>query len=493
MTDSIDRAFLTAPLFPSQWLLLRLHQQPDSEALLGRERFTYAQLAEESMGLAACLQGKGVQSRQVVAAQVSSSWQLARLFYASLQLGVTLLPLDPSMDSERRNRLLQHVGCDGFISAELTALPGATWISSDELFDGNSDGAAHFDADVYRGEDIQLIIATSGTTGDPKGVMLSGGNLAASASASEQRLGLAVGDSWLACLPLFHIGGLSILLRCLAVGARVLLHEGFRVDSVWDQIAAGEVTHISLVPAMLDKLLIHADSQRPPEVLRVVLIGGGPLSGALAAKAHAAGWPLCVSYGMSETASQFATDAGPDAGLIAGLVGLPLDGYEVRLAEDGRIRVRGPAVMAGYSNPAGRLGVGLDQGWFETGDLGSLDEQGHLSITGRADDLLISGGKNIHPSEVEERLLRCPGVAGAGVTGQKDAVWGDKLIAFYCGAITEDGLKAWVGEHLPSHLRPRAFIKTDQLPLNPMGKLSRLALKEMLNAVNRSAEGSSPT
>jgi O-succinylbenzoic acid--CoA ligase len=351
--------------------------------------------------------------------------------------------------------------------------------------------SVHFGIEGQYADDIQLIIATSGTTGEPKGVMLTAGNLTASATASEQRLGLAAGDSWLACLPLFHIGGLSILLRCLAVGARVLLHEGFWVESVWDQIASGEVTHVSLVPAMLDKLLSHAGSLRPPEALRVVLIGGGPLSGSLAEKAHAAGWPICVSYGMSETASQFATDAGPDAGLTPGLVGLPLDGYEVRLTEDGRIRVRGPAVMAGYANPAGRLGVGLDQGWFETGDLGSLDEQGCLSITGRADDLLICGGKNIHPSEVEERLLRCPGVTGVGVTGQKDAVWGDKLIAFYCGAITEDGLIAWVGEHLPSHLRPRVCIKTDKLPLNQMGKLSRLALREMLSEVNRSAEGSS--
>lgn len=484
-----DPLLFIAP-FPGEWLALRRQQQPDSEALSGRESLSYAQLAEASTGLAASLHGKGIRSRQVVAVQVSSSWQLAQLLYASLQLGVTLLPLDPALDSQRRNRLLRHVGCDCLIFAELATLPGVTWLSADALLGGDADVSVHFDPEVQQGEDIQLIIATSGTTGDPKGVMLSCANLAASATASEQRLGLAVGDSWLACLPLFHIGGLSILLRCLAVGARVLLHEEFRVESIWAQIAAGQVTHISLVPAMLDKLLNHAGSRRPAAVLRVVLIGGGPLSAPLAEKAHAADWPLCVSYGMSETASQFATDAGPDAGLTPGLVGLPLQGYQVRLAEEGRIRVRGPAVMAGYANPEGRLGVGLNQGWFETGDLGSLDEQGRLSIIGRADDLLISGGKNIHPSEVEERLLRCPGVDSVGVTGQKDAVWGDKLIAFYCGAISEDGLMAWVAEQLPGHLRPRRFIQTDQLPLNQMGKLSRLALQAMLSEIDRSEEGS---
>jgi O-succinylbenzoic acid--CoA ligase len=245
------------------------------------------------------------------------------------------------------------------------------------------------------------------------------------------------------------------------------------------------VTHLSLVPAMLDRLLRVSAEQLPPTALRVVLIGGGPLSRSLAQRAHAAGWPLCVSYGMSETASQFATDCSPQAGLAAGRVGLPLAGYRVEIGDMGRIRVCGPAVMRGYANPDGIMGQGLDQGWFETGDLGRLDEQGRLMIIGRTDDLLVSGGKNIHPAEVEERLLLCPGVGAVGVTGRPDPVWGVTLVALFTGTVTAGELEQWVRLHLPGHLRPREFVPVEALPLNQMGKLSRPALQALLQPDDR--------
>jgi len=467
---------------PGHWLDFRRERHPLVPALCGIQTLNYRQLATAAAELAAELVARGVIRRQVVAVQLSSSGQIAQLLYAALHLGITLLPLDPQLMVRHRDRLLAAVGCQTLICEQPPSTAAVHGISSTALFCGRAgrDALPLDRPHPLEGDQVQLIIATSGTTGEPKGVLLSAANLAASVAASEQRLGLREGDRWLACLPLFHIGGLSILLRCLAAGARVLLQEGFDAVRVWRQIAAGAVTHLSLVPAMLEQLLLQSAGVPPPATLRVVLVGGGPLFGALAQRAHTAGWPLCVSYGMSETASQFATDCSAQAGLMPGRVGLPLAGYEVAIGEAGRIRVRGPAVMQGYANTGGVTGQGLEQGWFETGDLGSLDEQGRLTVIGRADDLLVSGGKNIHPAEVEERLLQCPGVRAVGVTGRPDPVWGVTLVALFMGDVTAGELDQWARQHLPGHLRPREFLPVRQLPLNRMGKLARPALRELL-------------
>lgn len=465
---------------PAAWLEEKSQQIPGHIALSGTQTLDYGQLATQAGRLAGMLAAQGVRQGQIVAVQTASVEQLARLFYAALYLGVTLLPLDPALERVRRDRLVATVGAQHLIARSAPAGSEAGWIDP-AVLRGRQQGVAAAPFHPLEGDQVQLIMATSGTTGEPKGVLLSAANLAASVAASEQRLGLDGTDCWLACLPLFHIGGLSILLRCLAAGARVQLESGFDAARVWQQIAQGGVTHISLVPAMLDRLLRHAAGQRPPATLRVVLVGGGPLSTTLAQRAHNAGWPLCVSYGMSETASQFATDCSPRSGLVAGRVGLPLAGYQVMIGEAGRIRVRGPAVMRGYANVAGVAGQGLTEGWFETGDLGRLDSQGCLTVVGRADDLLISGGKNIHPAEVEERLLQCPGVNEIGVAGRTDPVWGVILVALFNGEVTVEALNQWARQQLPGHLRPREFIRIDKLPRNPMGKLYRPALQRLLD------------
>lgn len=471
---------MSHPPSPGRWLAPGHERPASAPALSGSAELSYAQLAAEAGVLAARLQAQGVMRGQRVAVQLPGGWPLAQLLYAALHLGVALLPLDPTLPSQRRDRLLALTGCHLLVGGPAPEMAGLRWLAAEALFSHSPQDAIPEPANPLAGDEVQLIIATSGTTGEPKGVMLSAANLAASVAASQQRLGLAAGDCWLACLPLFHIGGLSILLRCLAAGARVLLQEGFDAAAVWDRIADGVVTHLSLVPAMLERLLVQSAGQRPPANLRVVLIGGGPLSRSLAQRAHANGWPLCVSYGMSETASQFATDCSPEAGLDAGRVGWPLPGYEVAIGESGRIRVRGPAVMRGYANPDGNAGLGLEQGWFVTGDLGRLDAQGRLTIVGRADDLLVSGGKNIHPAEVEAYLSQCPGIGAVGVAGRPDPVWGVTLAALFTGEVAAETVDSWARLHLPGHLRPREFVPVAALPLNAMGKLSRPALRELL-------------
>ncbi|MBF1166327.1 MAG: AMP-binding protein, partial [Dechloromonas agitata] len=196
-----------------------------------------------------------------------------------------------------------------------------------------------------------LIISTSGSEGQPRAVLLGTAQLDAAAAAANVALDLRAGDLWLACLPLYHIGGQSILWRCARAGAGVLLHEGFAIDELANDLVTWPVTHVSLVPAMLARLLDHGIA--PPSTLRAVLIGGAALSRPLYERASAAGWPLFVSYGMSETAAMAAVFQPADGVWHEGLVGRALPGHEFRIGDDGRIRLRGPQVMIGYLGGGG--------------------------------------------------------------------------------------------------------------------------------------------
>lgn len=321
--------------------------------------------------------------------------------------------------------------------------------------------------------DTALVVETSGSTGTPKGVILTHGNMGAAVAASRARLGPEPGDAWLCCLPLRHIGGLSVLYRCAEAGARVVLHDGFDARRVLADAMEKSVSHISVVPAMLAKLV---EAGAPPPGLRCVLVGGAALDGDLAGRAVAKGWPLAVTYGMSETASQLATQPGIGLGWTPGRVGKTLDGFEVSIGADGRIRVRGPALMAGYANAEGRPGVGLDaDGWFVTGDLGQL-EDGELTVLGRADGALTSGGETFHPEEVERLLAPCPGIREAAVIGLPDPVWGDRVAALVVGDWAEEAILAWCRDHIPGARRPRVVVKVSSLPRTPLGKLDRMAL-----------------
>jgi len=320
---------------------------------------------------------------------------------------------------------------------------------------------------------IAVVISTSGSEGAPRGVMLSAANLDAAAAASNRHLPLAAGNLWLDCLPLYHIGGLSIVWRCARAGVAVLLHEGFHAEAVAADLQRHPITHLSLVPAMLALLL--ETGVAPPASLRHLLVGGAALSQSLFDKATAAGWPLNPSYGMSETAAQVATWTPADGPWHQGLVGRPLGDNEFALAADGRIRIRGPQVMAGYLD-----GSGVDaNGWLTTGDLGEIDAKGRLTVTGRADDMLISGGRNVHPLEVESCLAACPGIRDVAVTGLADKVWGDLVVALVVGDATAQGIADWCRPRLPGAAQPRRIVHLANLPRNAAGKLERSLLRQL--------------
>ncbi len=467
----------------NEWLNRSVKRSPERLAFrVGERAVSYREL-EWRLG-SLCHNLIKVGPGRVLASLTPSPWLVAQLFLAAARLGVAFLPLDPAMPADRRNRLLASADCrlvvsDGAVSDLPAAVEG---LSAGGLLKGDEppgEPPARFPS---QNSVIQLIIPTSGTSGEPKGVMLSSSNLAAGVAASGARLGLEAGECWLDCLPLFHIGGLAILCRCIEAGATVLLHQGFDGSLVRADLERHRVTHLSLVPAMLARLLDLAGDCPPPSSLKVVLIGGGPLSTQLAERAHRAGWPLCVSYGMSETGSQCITDCGTGVGLESSVVGRPLPGFDLSLSEGDRgvIRLRGAAVMAGYVNPSLEPGEGLLDGWFETGDLGALDGAGRVRVLGRADDRLVSGGVTIHPAEVEERFQACPGVEKVVVTARPDPVWGDLLVALVVGGLDMDAVERWARDELPGSLRPREFISVDILPRNRLGKLDRKALRELV-------------
>jgi O-succinylbenzoic acid--CoA ligase len=211
-----------------------------------------------------------------------------------------------------------------------------------------------------------------------------------------------------------------------------------------------------------------------------VLIGGAALPGELAERAARAGWPIQPTYGMSETASQVATLPRLALPWRPGHVGKPLPGVETALMPDGRLKLRGPMLMAGYANPGLVPGEGLANGWFVTNDLAEIDTQGQLTILGRADEIIISGGKKIPPQQVEDALACCPGVDAVGVAGRPDATWGAVVTAVYSGSAREAEVLAWCREQLAPALRPRLALRVAALPLLSNGKPDRRALRELV-------------
>jgi o-succinylbenzoate---CoA ligase len=322
-----------------------------------------------------------------------------------------------------------------------------------------------------------LIISTSGSEGRRRAVCLGPAAMEAAAIAANARLGLSTGDLWLNCLPLYHIGGQSILWRCARTGAGILLHDGFQAGRIAEDLGRYLVSHISLVPAMLAALLDLGLT--PPPSLRVALIGGSALSASLHARARAAGWPLWTSYGMSESAALTAVHAPGDGPWQPGLVGRPLPGMELAIGNNGRIRLRGSQLMDGYLGGGGRD----DDGWLTSGDLGLIDTDGRLTVIGRADDMLISGGRNVHPQEIESCLAGCPGIRDVAVSGLPDPVWGDLLVALVVGTAELAALQAHARKHLPSAALPRRIAYLDHLPRNATGKLDRPALRQLAAGV----------
>ncbi|MBT3488561.1 MAG: AMP-binding protein [Gammaproteobacteria bacterium] len=322
-------------------------------------------------------------------------------------------------------------------------------------------------------EKPSIILETSGTEGIPKTVVLSYETLYASARIGQKMEALHAGDCWLNCLPQYQIGGLAIRYRCELAGATMLLHGSFNPQRIEQDCMRYAVTHLSLVPVMLSKLLHHFADGPPPATLRTVLMGGDRLPKSLALQAVKAGWPIVVSYGMTETASRI-TMLRLDVNNIGSWdehdVGKPLPGVSLTIGGEGEVRIRSEQLFAGETRE------------IVSGDAGAIDQRGHLHIHGRLDDQILSAGICIDPVEVEQRLQACPWVDSVGVAGCPDREWGALIVAVFEQPL-DDAVKQWVREQMPSHLRPRRFIVVEQLQRTVSGKLDRHWLRKVVRNV----------
>ena len=315
---------------------------------------------------------------------------------------------------------------------------------------------------------LAAVLATSGTSGTPKVVELGADAVRWSALATSRALAAGPGDRWLCCLPLHRVAGLAVVARAWHTGLPVEVHERFDPAAVG--AAAGRATLVSLVPAMLRRLLAAGDEAAR---FRRVLLGGGPSPADLVAEAARRRVGLVRTYGLTETFGGMVHD------------GHPIDGAEVRIDGDpeGEVLVRGPMLFRRYRGDPGRTAAALRDGWLVTGDLGRLGPGGRLTVLGRADDLVISGGVNVHPDEVEAVLATHPGVAEAAVAGRPDPEWGQRVTAFVvprdpASPPTLAELRAFTRERLVAAKSPRELVLVPALPRSPSGKLLRRLLPD---------------
>jgi len=367
--------------------------------------------------------------------------------------GPALLPLDPALPGARLAQLLR-----AFAPSAIETPDGTERIASPGPARDGGGGVE---------PDIAVVVATSGSTGAPKGVQLSAAALQASAAASLARIGARGGERWLCCLPGFHVAGLQVLIRSLLAGTAPVI-----TDHVDAEVVAGcRCAYVSLVPTLLRRLL---DAGAPLAAFDAILLGGAAPPAGLLAEARAAGARVITTYGMSETCGGCVYD------------GRALDGVRLRLSDSGLIGIGGPVLFSGYRPaPPGGPGAGgaaVEDGWFWTSDLGALDDAGRLTVRGRADDVINSGGEKVVPGEVESVLGTLDGVRDVVIVGVPDSEWGELVTAVIVPEDPEQPpelarLRAQARERIPGYAAPRRLILIAEIPMLASGKPDRQALR----------------
>jgi o-succinylbenzoate---CoA ligase len=437
------------------WLATAAQAVPEHVALIdGDESLTYAQLDGRARDAGRRLAGLGVGRDDRVVLAFEPSAEYVVLVHALMKLGAVAVPVDPRLTDAEVDSMVEEIA------------PRLVIRGGGETSTPSKSADVEFDEEIET-DSVHCVIHTSGSAGRPKAIELTYGNQLWNAIGSGVRIGVAPSDLWLCCLPLHHIGGLAIVMRSALYRTGLVL-ERFEPTRVAERLAAHPVTIVSVVPTMLDRLL---EAGADLSELRCLLLGGGPAPQELIDRALDRGAPVTPTYGLTEAASQVATMSPGEARGRPGSVGPPILTTELRIDDEGRICVRGPSVA-----PA----VVGDDGWFRTSDLGRLDDDGYLYVLGRADEVIVSGGENVSPEEVEGVLLDHPEVKDAGVAGSDDPEWQQAVIANVVlgdgGAVTEGELRAFCRERLAGFKVPKAIKFVSALPRNAQGKLLRREL-----------------
>ncbi|MDQ3509492.1 MAG: o-succinylbenzoate--CoA ligase [Actinomycetota bacterium] len=438
---------------------------PDSPAIVEHHvETTFAELDRRVSGVARKLESLGLSDGARIGAYLPKNVGQFVLILAAIRAGMVFVPMSTRIPPEALPPLLETAGCSTLISDNEEALraaesSGVRALRPRELLGGEaSSGRASSGERACEKIRIPLerpatVVFTSGSSGFPKAALHTFGNHYFSALGSNANIRLASGDMWLHSLPLFHVGGLSILFRCLLVGAAMALPKSD--EGIGASIS--RATHVSLVAAQLRRLLDEKCDEADLSGVKAILLGGSGIPERLLEEAHRRKLPVHTSYGLTEMSSQ-ATTTRPGASLEElRTSGEPLPYREVSVADDGEILVKGETLFAGYVEKD-RLSRPFDEaGWFHTKDLGRMDERGRLTIMGRKDNLFISGGENIQPEAVEEKLRRIPTVEDAVVVPVADEEFGFRPVAFVGGSFATESLSASLGASLPRFAVPVAF------------------------------------
>lgn len=491
---------MTTPL--AALLADQVTRRPDAPAILDSlgNAWSYKDLDQASDALAQQLMTAGVQPNDRVLLLSENCAAAVASLFAAWKLGAVIIPVNARQTSVEVARILSHAAPAAVLmttevskdaAAHATHLQGQP-IAGDFGQMHLVQGKSAPDADL---QDVATLLYTTGTTGDPKGVMLTHANLVFGAEASVAQRSMVPGDVVYAVAPLTHVIGLiSVVMATMRAGAKLRQDARFSVQALHRAVME-DVTILPAVPQMHAMVMQYVKEQGLDRLgsaqLRYVSSGGAPLDATWKRKAEAFyELPLQNGYGMTETAAATAVTANP-IGTPDVSVGVPVPQTEMRIddeapggngAGEGEVLVRGPHVMKGYyRNPAETAKVIDAEGWLRTGDLGKIDAQGNLHILGRSKELIIHGGFNVYPPEVEAAINDHPQVIQSAVVGQMVA--GDeKVLAFVQvaqqGDVTAETLRAFVAERLAGYKRPTQYVIATALPAAPTGKLLKHKLKE---------------
>ncbi|MDQ6816608.1 MAG: AMP-binding protein [Actinomycetota bacterium] len=441
-----------------------------------------AELEERSRLAANRLRAAGLTAGDRIVLIAGTSGRMVTAWLAALRAGLVVVPVNPAYTASEIGRIVRSAHPAAAV-VERNEQAGHMRMAAErplKIFgvdlDGPDRGSDQLEPPT--GDDPALVIYTSGTTGEPKGALLSHANLLASATAVAMAWRWEPHDRLLLSLPLFHVHGLAVGLGgSLCAGGEIVLRPRFDASDVAESCVDG-ITMFFGVPAMYQRLAASSAAQAL-RGLRLLVSGSAPLPAALAhvVEQQAGQLPL-ERYGMTETV--MLTSNPYEGERKPGTVGFPLPGVELRLATDGEILVEGPNVIAGYyQRPDADSEAFTDDGWFRTGDLGELDSDGYLTLVGRSKELIITGGYNVYPQEVEEVLGAHPHVSEVAVVGRESVKWGEEVTAVVVAAepVAERELIDHASAQLAPYKVPKRIEFADELPRNALGKLVREKLK----------------
>lgn len=497
----------------AHWAAYRPHAPFIVETETGRA-ITYRAFARAVDALRQTWEAEGV---RVVMLALPGGIAAGIVWLAALTGDMRLIPCSPESSDDERQRLAASQRPDAIVvtrAAEAIefARPGAFVYTADDIYTPAISAfapATPAAATAIRALDGSLRLTTSGTTGDPKGVILSARQIAWTADQVRRSHRLTTADRGLAVLPFFHINAPVVsLCASLLAGACVVIAPRFSVQRFWDWVERERITWVSVVPTIVALLLATEKPPFLPGTLRFARSASAPLPVARhRAFEERFGVPLIETYGLSEAASQVTANPLPPAQRKIGSVGVST-GVELRIREPlpatrelphgtvGEICVRGPNVIAGYEGDAGASS--FVDGWFRTGDLGYLDADGYLYITGRLREVINRGGEKIAPREIEEALLAHPAVSDAAVVGEPHPLYGQRVVAYVTphdgwDGVVEQQLRDYCAQRLSAYKVPEVFYCVSALPRNGNGKLNRQTLQRLAEQPENRAATANPS